>query len=45
MLTTNELKVTLDILRNGSEPPTEADADWLRGAIDIVNLLIKKSQE
>ena len=45
MVNTTELKGTLDILRNVLEPPTEADADWLRGAIDIVKLLIKKSEE
>jgi hypothetical protein len=44
MMTTVELQVTLDMLKNASEPPTQADADWLRGAIDVVTLLITKSK-
>jgi hypothetical protein len=45
MISTLELQVTLDMLKGAPKPPTQADADWLRGATDIVNLLIKKSKE
>ncbi len=45
MVSTLELQVTLDMLKGAPKPPTQADADWLRGAIDVVNLLIKKSEE
>lgn len=45
MLSTLELKVTLDTLKQASPAPTQADADWLRGAVDVVTLLIKKSEE
>ena len=44
MITTTKLEVTLKMLKNAPEPPTQADADWLRGAIAIVTLLINKSK-
>jgi len=45
MITTLELKVVLDTLHQAETPPTQADMDWLRGATDVINLLIKRSQD
>jgi hypothetical protein len=44
-ISTKELMLTLLLLEKASTPPTPRDAYWLRGAIDVVTLLIKKSEE
>jgi len=44
MITTSELGLALATIIANS-PFEEQDAYWQQGAIDILNLLIKKSQE
>jgi len=45
MLTINELEVTLRTILDRPLPTKEKDIYWRQGALDIVNLLIKKTKE
>ena len=44
MIYTYELRETLRTIEAALPAPTQADADWARGAKDVVNLLITISE-
>jgi len=45
VITTNELKLVLTTITNNKPPVKIQDIYWLQGATDLINLLIRKSQE
>jgi len=44
MISTAELKEVIRTIEAAPKPPTQADADWARGAKDVINLLITISE-